>query len=95
MSAKWTPDLSLRLVVCAACKHPDSGRIIAGPRHWDAVMRGQLHPADSPHSWEQGFVDQWGLFLTREEAWTVAVEKGQIRRQIDTPEGTLYSEHLY
>lgn len=58
-------------------------------------MREQLHPADKPMTWDQGFIDQWGLFLTREEAWTVAVEKGQIRRQVNTPEGTLYSEHLY
>lgn len=89
------PDLSRRFVVCAACRHPGSGRIIAGPRHWDKVMREHLHPADRPMTWEQGFIDQFGLFLTREEAWAVAVGKGQIRRQIDTPPGTLYSEHLY
>lgn len=93
--AEWKPDLSLQLVVCAANRHHDSGRIICGARHWDSIMRGQLIDGQKGGSWDQGFIDQWGQFLTREEAWKVAVAKGQIRRQIDTPEGTLYSEHLY
>lgn len=95
MSAEWKPDLSLQLVVCAANRHRESGKIICGPRHCDSIMRQQLPDGVKFHGWEQGFIDQWGQFLTREEAWKVAVEKGQIRRKIDTPEGTLYSEHLY
>lgn len=92
---EWKPDLSLQLVVCAANRHTFTQRIILGARHWDKLMRSALQHGEDHVLWEQGFVDQWGQFLTREEAWKVAVEKGQIRRQIDTPEGTLYSEHLY
>lgn len=46
----------------------------------------------------QGFIDQRGTFMTREEAWKVAVESGQIKRRVGGDErngGTLYSENLY
>lgn len=84
-----------RLVVCAAVRHPVSRRIIAGPRHWDAVMHGQLHPADQPWKWEEGFLDQKGQWLSREDAWTVATEAGQIRRRCGGDGSCLFSENLY
>lgn len=46
----------------------------------------------------QGFVDQRGVFLTRTEAWSIALAAGQIIRRVggnDTDGGTLYSENLY
>ncbi len=43
---------------------------------------------------DQGFVDQYGTFLSREEAWIIAEREGQIREVVSTP-GTLYSECLY
>lgn len=42
----------------------------------------------------QGFVDQYGKFHTREEAWKIAEEQGQIR-QVSGRHGTLFSEDLY
>lgn len=45
--------------------------------------------------WEQGFIDQRGNFLGRQEAWQVAQAAGQIIRRVggDTEAGgTLYSE---
>jgi hypothetical protein len=44
---------------------------------------------------EQGFIDQFGKFLTREEAWVIASENGQIRRQVGGDQSRLYSENLY
>lgn len=44
---------------------------------------------------EQGFVDQFGKFYTREEAWMVAQANGQIIRDPDWCPGSLHSEHLY
>lgn len=43
----------------------------------------------------QGFVDQWGNYLSRTEARAVAEKRGQIVRnhRLDGPE--LFSEHLY
>lgn len=44
---------------------------------------------------EQGFIDQFGEFMTRKEAWTVAEAAGQIKYPKDYCKGTLYSEDLY
>lgn len=47
---------------------------------------------------EEGFIDQHGVFLTREEAWTIALRNGQILNyELDAKwaTGRLYSEHLY
>lgn len=44
---------------------------------------------------EQGFVDQFGAFLTREEAWAIASAAAQIIHPLPGREGTLYSENLY
>lgn len=78
-----------RRVVCAALRD-SHGTIICGPRHWDSICRGT-----SKGGWEQGFVDQRGAFLTREEAWKVAFDAGQILRRVGGDEGHLYSENLY
>jgi hypothetical protein len=45
--------------------------------------------------YEQGFIDNKGNFLTREEAWVVAEREGQIIRRACSDEGVLYSENLY
>lgn len=77
------------------------GAVITSPRHWDNVCRDTADRDVNPDSWfgaEQGFVDQRGVFLSREEAWRVAEAAGQIRRRVggDTRNGgTLYSENLY
>ncbi len=76
-----------------------SGRIICGARHLDDVMRS--HAAGKRNlriEWrgaEQGFIDQFGNFLTRERAWKVAAKAGQIRNPLDGRRGYLFSEHLY
>lgn len=62
-------------------------------------MHGQS--SQEPDNWytaEQGFIDQWGTFLTRTEAWKIAEAANQIAFQVggDTIDGgTLYSENLY
>lgn len=85
-----------RRVVCAACRHAD-GAIICGARHFDRVMRMQMGESDWRAA-EQGFIDQHGTFMSREEAWKAATEAGQILRRVggdDANGGTLYSENLY
>lgn len=45
---------------------------------------------------EQGFVDNRGDFLTREQAWPVALEARQIlQKELNWQRGCLHSEHLY
>lgn len=92
-----------RVVVCAANRSKFTGKIICGARHWDSLMRGQVnfHRAGQtrmPREWvgaEQGFVDQFGNFMTREEAWKVAEDANQIKYSRNYSKGTLYSEDLY
>ena len=87
------PDDSARRVVCAALKNSD-GRIILGVRHFDQLMLRALE--ESPGDWSfavQGFVDQKGNFLSREEALIVAVLQDQIIHKVG--EERLYSENLY
>jgi hypothetical protein len=85
-------------IVCAAMYK--EGRIICGARHFDAVMRQQMEASEGIKWWrscKQGFINQFGEFLTREEAYIIALEQGQIYR----PDGgsgdkkTLYSEMCY
>lgn len=45
---------------------------------------------------EEGFIDQYGKFYTREEAWPIALENEQINPQeFMWQTGKLHSEHLY
>ena len=77
-----------RRVVCAALRR--GSVIVCGPRHWDSLCRGH-----SKDGWEQGFVDQRGVFMTREEAWQVAFDAGQIIRRVGGDGKRLFSENLY
>ncbi len=87
----------------------DDGLIVTGVRHFSPDMRATLARVYGKglrafgRWWlkpyhlrvvEQGFVDQWGTFLNRQDAWVIAEREGQIREQVSIP-GTLYSENLY
>lgn len=89
-------------IICAACRF--GGLIILGKRHYDAMMIEQIQFIKNAEfdvekfTWEQGFINQYGDFLTRQEAWKVAVAADHITRRVgeDTADGgTLYSENLY
>jgi hypothetical protein len=106
--------LNKRVVVCAAIRSTLTGRVVCGARHFDTVMRSMMLVGDHlPDEWkahEQGFIDQKGVYLSREEAWVVAREADQIKyngyvdkrygQQLVTKEslpetGCLFSENLY
>ncbi len=96
-------DRSTRKVVCAACRHQDHGDMLIGPRHFDKTMHEQLKIMRRAYgverkAWDQGFIDQHGVFMDREEAMRVAKAAGQridIERGCGGDEDTLYSEGLY
>ena len=44
---------------------------------------------------QQGFIDQFGIYHGRKEAWAIAVAANQIYRQIPGTENWLNSENLY
>lgn len=99
----------VRVVVCAACKYGDL--IIPGARHWDPIMRAlvdEIMPKDAEGRTQarienrlsamenQGFIDQWGNFMSRKEALEVAKANGQYGRYREPQnQEIMYSEDLY
>lgn len=83
-------------VVCAACRFED-GHIILGIRHWSPDMRlsAALQGREIAVKHDQGFVDQYGQWLTRQEAYQIAVKNDQYKPYPPSTPGTLYSEDLY
>lgn len=83
-----------RVVSMAACIV--GGHLVVGNRHFCPIMHLTIEKMglrdDAPHdmSTEQGFVDQWGVYMSRREAWDVAKAAGQIKQVFQ--EGVLYSE---
>lgn len=95
-----------RRVVCAAVRAAD-GTLLLGIRHYSPDMHQQIaerrdgakftHRLDE----DQGFVDQYGQWLSRADAYDVAARAGQILpgrngvgRRLDIGP-VLYSEALY
>lgn len=91
---KPAPTLNDR-VVCAAIRNA-RGVIICGARHFDNIMRQQILMGEADwYDSEQGFINQRGEWLTREEAWKVANLAKQIIRRVGGDDYKLYSENLY
>lgn len=98
-----------RVVVCAANRFLGANRfgtnsvIVLGARHFDACMHEQIKILGFAGfnlisgDWEQGFIDQFGVFMDRKEALFVASTAGQInvRRTKTCPLDELYSEDIY
>ena len=82
-------------VVCAACKK--GLHIVLGARHFDDRMREQMKRTDEDWAGaHQGFINQFGEFLTREQAFTIAMNAGQeIDIERNRSDHVLYSEGLY
>lgn len=90
-------------IICSAIKYKDM--IIAGRRHGDAFQT--LENLLSPVSYKaierkdliSGFIDNYGDFHTRAEAWVVAEKAEQILFGKGTQDPTetplLISEHLF
>lgn len=90
-------------VVCAAVRLTMNGKtlVITGARHYDKLMVACLNAISKETSDEtQGFVDNYGEFLTREEAWVVAKKARQILCRVGgdgdlISGGKLFSENMY
>ena len=73
-----------RKVVAAATKcffNWGEEHVVVGVRHFDAFMCNSIQLLQEKHGVrvdeEQGFVDQWGVFMSRTEAMQVVKESGQ------------------
>lgn len=97
------PKVPTRIVVCSANRY---GKILVlGARHGDSLMVAQIHAYQQVglitrtqcHGDDQGFVDQWGVYMNRQEALAVAHAAGQIGRWRPKHPGDdwLCSEDLY
>lgn len=86
-------------VVCAAHRNRKTSAITLGARHFDNLVHAQNKArAEGQLEWinsEQGFIDQFGKFLTREEAYTIAKANGQIIRRCGGDTHKLFSKNLY
>lgn len=83
-------------IVCAANRY-HNGPILIGARHCDQHMyvQAQFHGITMAEPNTQGFIDQFGNFYNRQEAWKIAKKNNQIIRDHDKCVGMLFSEHLY
>lgn len=105
MENEWKPDPSIQVVVvCAAIRRKSDGVILAGARHFDRVMtnviRANSQGDELDRSWsdaDQGFIDQFGRFLSRKEALEVVLNDPKQRSVMRNPNAgvELYSEDLY
>lgn len=70
------------------------GEIITGKRHSDCIIKAVRYADWRPPvtQAEQGFVDEEGIFYTREDAVDIAVEASQISAGF---KGILLSEDLW
>jgi hypothetical protein len=83
-------------IVCAANRNKKTGLVICGARHFDYIMQNAIAALDQSGEWvdcDQGFIDQWGNFIDRKQAWRIALRQGQLKTQHASK--TLYSEDLY
>ncbi len=90
----------MRRVVCAAIRAAD-GSVLLGIRHYSRDMHEQIAARNDGakfkhrHDEDQGFVDQFGEYMSRQIAWRVADEAGQIIKRVGGDGNALYSENLY
>jgi hypothetical protein len=97
--AASVPPPKPRVVVCAANKWSET--IVTGARHFDSIMHSQIarmfkyQLPPTPGRWQQGFIDQYGVFMDRREAWQVAEAAGQIVYRCGGDGEKLFSENLY
>lgn len=96
---RWKYYNTQRRIAQAACNY--GGYIVTGTRHYCPLMHLQIDSvgkerlvalAGGYDNVIQGFTDQYGVFLTREEAYPIAVAAGQIIRP-EAGSNELFSEH--
>lgn len=87
-------------IVCAAVLVEKDGKnvMLCGARHFDYVMLSQVNDMGGfDKQIEQGFIDKWGHFWSREDAMAQVKKNGQKFNQARNghSDTTLFSEGLY
>lgn len=96
-------ELPSEYIVCAANKYGDL--ILCGARHWDSIMHKQVdilgiekfRSLRKEHGEQQGFINQFGEFRSREDAMKIVKYNGQKfdQERNGGSSKTLFSEGLY
>lgn len=99
---EWQPPKDAKVIIVCAANRTKDGTILAGARHWDDIMRTaakKIYGGDRSvfgADTEQGFIDQWGRFYNREDAYDIVQKNGQpFNQERNAIVGELYSEGLY
>ena len=95
-------DRTQNRIVSAANRYKD-GTLIVGVRHFCSIMSKTMEQINPDIKYwrskgrkEQGFIDKFGQFKTREEALLIAKEANQIVDDLGDEDSTeLFSENLY
>jgi hypothetical protein len=86
-------------IICAANYYPEINITILGVRHFCSMMVKQIEQLSQYNFTQldciQGFMDKNGNFHTRQSAWVIADEAGQIIRRVGGDNQKLFSENLY
>lgn len=100
MSTGMENNEHLNRIVCAAIRGKD-GTVLLGVRHYSKDMHEQINARFDGEQFkdcrgdDQGFIDKFGRYHTREEAYKIALAAGQIWRPRACTEEKLFSEALY
>lgn len=103
MSDDWEPPKDAKIIIVCAANRFKDGLIIAGARHFDNVMHGNVQRIFKTDNRkyqcsmsQQGFIDQWGRFYNRVDAFKIVQENGQpFNLERNGSDNVLYSEGLY
>lgn len=102
MNDGWHPPKDAKIIIVCAANRVKDGTILAGVRHWDNIMYGvakRLYDSDRSVfgiDTEQGFIDQYGRFYNRKDAYDIVQKSGQpFNQERNGIIGELYSEGLY
>ncbi|WDS62172.1 hypothetical protein [Pseudomonas phage D6] len=95
---RWDRYNVKRVIVCAANRYGDF--IVTGSRHFSVPMwfTLELIGDDALKAYgkcEQGFIDQYGMFWNRTDAYNLCREQGRELLEEGGSETELFSEHLY
>lgn len=89
-------------IVCAANRYRDF--IVTGSRHFSVpmLMTMELVGMDALHAYaggvdkeEQGFIDQYGKFWNRRDAYALCIKQGRPLLEAGGSKSQLFSEHIY
>lgn len=92
----WVPPDGTKTHIVCAANRAKGGLIFCGSRHGSAAMHSQMSAAGIEYQeTEDGFIDRYDRFWTREQALEIMLSTGQKMLHQGDWGNELYSENLY